>query len=401
MDFGWSLAEVLIKSKEIEKANEEKKKALTDILSNEISSRNDKPPKSEIKTSKKIKEISSQVENDSLSSDEDQLEIGTWSNEMAITSMDFNSKEAFPLDIAALEQNFTWNDVRYGSPTYESDDAYDSDETYSDGLGDSSDDSDEENRGLRIEYMGENVAEAVEDEKQISKREINKKILELLESEKNLIENSWIYEEVGDEGLEKHRLAHFQFAKIREEHIMKNGSFIPSEQDIAISRKSSVEAPREGTNSNFKYRDYIDKIAGRFKEHISDRNPSPKIVKRQNAMEVVRNEDDELFSFDYQPVLTGHPGPSPSLILQALTMSNANDGINLERLETIGDSFLKYAITTYLYCTYDNIHEGKLSHLRSKQVSFVLFRICTFLVLEIFKINLFHTEVFEVSNYRK
>lgn len=49
-------------------------------------------------------------------------------------------------------------------------------------------------------------------------------------------------------------------------------------------------------------------------------------------------------------------------------MSNANDGINLERLETIGDSFLKYAITTYLYCTHDRIHEGKLSHLRSKQV---------------------------------
>ena len=75
------------------------------------------------------------------------------------------------------------------------------------------------------------------------------------------------------------------------------------------------------------------------------------------------------FSFDAQPDLEGHPGPSPSVILQALTMSNANDGINLERLETIGDSFLKYAITTYLYCTYDNIHEGKLSHLRSKQVS--------------------------------
>lgn len=75
------------------------------------------------------------------------------------------------------------------------------------------------------------------------------------------------------------------------------------------------------------------------------------------------------FSFDYQPNLNGHPGPSPSIILQALTMSNANDGINLERLETIGDSFLKYAITTYLYCSYENVHEGKLSHLRSKQVS--------------------------------
>ena len=83
-------------------------------------------------------------------------------------------------------------------------------------------------------------------------------------------------------------------------------------------------------------------------------------------------EMDEIcqkFSFDEQPDLSGHPGPSPSLILQALTMSNANDGINLERLETIGDSFLKYAITTYLYCIYENVHEGKLSHLRSKQVS--------------------------------
>lgn len=77
----------------------------------------------------------------------------------------------------------------------------------------------------------------------------------------------------------------------------------------------------------------------------------------------------DTFSFDRQSNLFNHPGPSPSIILQALTMSNANDGINLERLETIGDSFLKYAITTYLYCTYENVHEGKLSHLRSRQVS--------------------------------
>lgn len=73
--------------------------------------------------------------------------------------------------------------------------------------------------------------------------------------------------------------------------------------------------------------------------------------------------------FDDSPDLSLHPGPSPSIILQALTMSNANDGINLERLETVGDSFLKYAITVYLFCMYPNIHEGKLSYLRSKQIS--------------------------------
>uniref|UniRef100_A0A8C7SYZ1 ribonuclease III n=1 Tax=Oncorhynchus mykiss TaxID=8022 RepID=A0A8C7SYZ1_ONCMY len=55
--------------------------------------------------------------------------------------------------------------------------------------------------------------------------------------------------------------------------------------------------------------------------------------------------------------------------LQALTLSNASDGFNLERLEMLGDSFLKHAITTYLFCTYPDAHEGRLSYMRSKKVS--------------------------------
>jgi hypothetical protein len=51
----------------------------------------------------------------------------------------------------------------------------------------------------------------------------------------------------------------------------------------------------------------------------------------------------EPFSVKFDPLKTDETniGPSPSMILQALTMSNASDGINLERLETVGDSFLK------------------------------------------------------------
>lgn len=79
---------------------------------------------------------------------------------------------------------------------------------------------------------------------------------------------------------------------------------------------------------------------------------------------------DGVLSFDDEAIDLEHfVGPSPCLILQTLTMCNANDFFNLERLETIGDSFLKFAITVYLYCTYPGIHEGKLSYLRSKQVS--------------------------------
>jgi len=74
------------------------------------------------------------------------------------------------------------------------------------------------------------------------------------------------------------------------------------------------------------------------------------------------------FSLDADTSSSG--GPSPCDVIQALTMSNANDFFNLERLETIGDSFLKFAISIYLYCMYPGIHEGKLSYLRSIQVSF-------------------------------
>ena len=78
---------------------------------------------------------------------------------------------------------------------------------------------------------------------------------------------------------------------------------------------------------------------------------------------------EPLISLDQDTDLSTYIGPSPCFILQAFTMSNANDFFSLERLETIGDSFLKYAITVYLYCSYPGIHEGKLSYLRSKQVS--------------------------------
>lgn len=74
-------------------------------------------------------------------------------------------------------------------------------------------------------------------------------------------------------------------------------------------------------------------------------------------------DDDTRINFSNQS------GPGPALILQALTLSNAADGFDLERLETVGDSFLKQAITVYLFFAYPDVHEGKLSYLRSKQVS--------------------------------
>uniref|UniRef100_A0AC34GRH2 Dicer-2 n=1 Tax=Panagrolaimus sp. ES5 TaxID=591445 RepID=A0AC34GRH2_9BILA len=58
----------------------------------------------------------------------------------------------------------------------------------------------------------------------------------------------------------------------------------------------------------------------------------------------------------------------PALLLQALTTTGACDGFNLERLETMGDSFLKLVTTIYLYHRYQHQDEGKLTFLRSMQI---------------------------------
>uniref|UniRef100_A0A914YCP1 Uncharacterized protein n=1 Tax=Panagrolaimus superbus TaxID=310955 RepID=A0A914YCP1_9BILA len=61
-------------------------------------------------------------------------------------------------------------------------------------------------------------------------------------------------------------------------------------------------------------------------------------------------------------------GVQPALLLQALTTTGACDGFNLERLETMGDSFLKLISTIYLYQHYPHQDEGKLTYLRSMQI---------------------------------
>lgn len=110
---------------------------------------------------------------------------------------------------------------------------------------------------------------------------------------------------------------------------------------------------------------YLD---GNANQSTSD--GSPMVAAMPGTTEAVMGLKDSMAS--EQSPSTGYSsrtlGPNPGLILQALTLSNASDGFNLERLEMLGDSFLKHAITTYLFCTYPDAHEGRLSYMRSKKV---------------------------------
>lgn len=367
-------------------------------------------------------------------------------------------------------RHFLKANVRYGSPTsweipqnktipksYYSD----SDASYQseDDLDYESGDDGHNDAGLKIEFKSDNVAEAIETEQEIQKRQRQLEIIndinaneKFYQSTKNIGNGFDFPVNQSDLSAMRERLTHelkFQDAieafenRIRSEGILVRHNEIihtlekrrvPSMRAEAVSvdferyvelfsfmdrcelaefinaRKSSsgsdqtqlslddvLELNRiyferngsetyiiEGSGSLFdKFNDsnYLQsetdeenhKLALDYHEFFADR--TLRREKITDATEICMQTlpdvaiDDQTFSFDRQPNLINHPGASPSIILQALTMSNANDGINLERLETIGDSFLKYAITTYLYCTYENVHEGKLSHLRSRQVS--------------------------------
>jgi endoribonuclease Dicer len=288
--------------------------------------------------------------------------------------------------------------------------------------------------GLRIEFKSENVAEAIEDECEVQKRERRHAIvLQNSDTPGTEDEIPWDWEKDSDENLDKLTEKFVdQFRKATEKNrqfIENSGTLVKSKQPLVIIRKSSQQLPQNQNMPNItspvvkSESDYStpknilssQELNVPLSQHIKmkstalksapvpsqDNNDSGLSVDSSSeecesdvtdavcnglfeADDIYKESDDtdediiSKFSFDAQPNLQGHPGPSPSVILQALTMSNANDGINLERLETIGDSFLKYAITTYLYCMYDNIHEGKLSHLRSKQVRFELLQISRF-----------------------
>ena len=69
-------------------------------------------------------------------------------------------------------------------------------------------------------------------------------------------------------------------------------------------------------------------------------------------------------------------GPDNALLLQALTSKGAKDSINLERLETLGDSFLKLSTSVFLFCDRPIDHEGKLTTSRARRVeNFNLFQL--------------------------
>ena len=105
--------------------------------------------------------------------------------------------------------------------------------------------------------------------------------------------------------------------------------------------------------------------------HVPVKHDVPFVVDDNKPLEAVDTESslviiwtDPLLSRLYQTC-----GPSSTLILRALTTCSAGDVFSLERLEMLGDSFVKYAISSSVFFQHQHENEGKLSFIRGLKVS--------------------------------
>lgn len=63
-------------------------------------------------------------------------------------------------------------------------------------------------------------------------------------------------------------------------------------------------------------------------------------------------------------------------VLEAITTKKCQDQFHLESLETLGDSFLKYAVCHHLFQQFHTHHEGLLSTKKDGMISNVM--LCKF-----------------------
>lgn len=116
------------------------------------------------------------------------------------------------------------------------------------------------------------------------------------------------------------------------------------------------------------YDDFVSKPLSKKPAHMSALGSGGH---SQNACNITSVCDDELDVEGQISILntsvTGI-GPQQCEILQALTSASANDIINLERLETLGDSFLKLMSSLNLFQHHKCMNEGELTCFKGKHV---------------------------------
>ncbi|XP_016665103.1 endoribonuclease dcr-1 isoform X5 [Acyrthosiphon pisum] len=91
------------------------------------------------------------------------------------------------------------------------------------------------------------------------------------------------------------------------------------------------------------------------------------VLTEMNTLNLTNNSPPKLSSLSIE-VSKQNIGPKQSDILKVITPPFANDMFNYERMETYGDSFLKFAVSLVLFDAFPSDNEGVLTELKMKLV---------------------------------
>ncbi|KAI4458162.1 dicer-related [Holotrichia oblita] len=99
-------------------------------------------------------------------------------------------------------------------------------------------------------------------------------------------------------------------------------------------------------------------------------------IQRQIMNSPMRQKPAITYDVDFVPerikmlnIALNQKGPELADIYRALATAKCNDIVNLERLETLGDSFLKFIVTLFIYLKYPKYNEGRSTTLKGQMVS--------------------------------
>lgn len=143
-------------------------------------------------------------------------------------------------------------------------------------------------------------------------------------------------------------------------------------QVVATANTSSPSSSASSSRSSSSRRSLTEE---QLPDSIEDQRKRWVELASMNSSDAVlpsKNQEIYNVSFDVaDPNLISDFGPSPGLILEALTLAKAHDGFDLERMETIGDSILKLTISIYVYgeTSNDRCDEGRLTLMRTHQIN--------------------------------
>ena len=173
---------------------------------------------------------------------------------------------------------------------------------------------------MRIEFRGRNVAEAIEDEESAIRR------IEVLarnkeEDEKMVADIPWDFKAfIPDSVVEAENSP---VEPIVDECCTKYPKVLTKEE--AFDRKKTTHRLNENSKNNTELQEEKNIELPPLEIDISQFTPSASQDEEKGV--IAQKSDRQLsFSFDDELSLENHDGPPPSLLLQALTMSNSNDG---------------------------------------------------------------------------